>query len=53
LTEDDTTHGTVKDIAFDDMTGQLRALHTALGNISGDRLIGLGSYAVVVRVDSV
>lgn len=52
LTENGTAHGTVKDIAFDDTTGQVRTLYTALGDISGDRLIGLGSYAVVVRVDS-
>ncbi|MEU6770622.1 PRC-barrel domain-containing protein [Streptomyces sp. NPDC046759] len=53
LTEDGTAHGTVKDIAFDDTTGRIRTLYTALGDISGDRLIGLGSYAVVVCVDSV
>ena len=52
LTENGTAHGTVKDIAFEDTTGQVRMLYTALGDISGDRLVGLGSYAVVVRVDS-
>lgn len=51
LTEDGTSHGTVKDIAFDNTTGQLRTLYTALGDIRGDRLLGLGSYAVVVRAD--
>jgi sporulation protein YlmC with PRC-barrel domain len=48
LTEHGTEHGTVKDIAFDGATGQIRTLYTALGDISGDRLLGLGSYAVVV-----
>ncbi|MER6027132.1 PRC-barrel domain-containing protein [Streptomyces sp. NPDC001851] len=53
LTEDGTVHGTVKDIAFDETTGQVRTLYTALGDISGDRLLGLGSYAVVVRAEPV
>ncbi|MGW1168935.1 PRC-barrel domain-containing protein [Streptomyces sp. NPDC002550] len=48
LTEHGATHGTVKDIAFDDTTGAVLTLYTALGDISGDCLIGLGSYAVVV-----
>ncbi|MGW1744336.1 PRC-barrel domain-containing protein [Streptomyces sp. NPDC002092] len=53
LTESGTVHGTVKDIAFDKATGQIRTLYTALGDISGDRLLGLGSYAVVVRAEHV
>ncbi|AKJ09567.1 hypothetical protein ABB07_05905 [Streptomyces incarnatus] len=53
LTESGTVHGTVKDIAFDRSTGQIRTLYTALGDISGDRVLGLGSYAVVVRTEPV
>ncbi|MFF7755290.1 hypothetical protein ACFZCP_40130 [Streptomyces sp. NPDC007971] len=52
LTEHGTAHGTVKDIAFDDTTGQVVTLYTALGDVSGDRLLGLGSYSVVVRVEA-
>ncbi|MGW2486074.1 PRC-barrel domain-containing protein [Streptomyces sp. NPDC001606] len=51
LTEDGVAHGTVKDIAFDHATGRLHTLYTALGDISGDRLLGLGSYAFVVRAE--
>jgi sporulation protein YlmC with PRC-barrel domain len=50
LTEHGTEHGTVKDIAFDNSTGQVLTLYTALGDIPADRLLGLGSYAVVVGV---
>ncbi|MGW1600479.1 PRC-barrel domain-containing protein [Streptomyces eurythermus] len=52
LTEHGAAHGTVKDIAFDNTTGRVRTLYTALGDISGDRLLGIGSYAVVVRAES-
>ncbi|MFI9150360.1 PRC-barrel domain-containing protein [Streptomyces sp. NPDC053367] len=48
LTEHGAAHGTVKDIAFDPATGEVRTLYTAFGDIPGDRLLGLGSYAVVV-----
>jgi sporulation protein YlmC with PRC-barrel domain len=49
LTEHGVEHGTVKDISFDPATGRILTLYTALGEISGTRLLGLGSYAVVVR----
>ncbi|MEU2923454.1 PRC-barrel domain-containing protein [Streptomyces sp. NPDC007251] len=51
LTEHGTAHGTVKDIAFDNTTGHILTLYTALGDIPADHLLGLGSYAVVVRVE--
>lgn len=46
-----TEHGTVKDIAFDNTTGHILRLYTALGDIPADHLLGLGSHAVVVRVE--
>ncbi|MFF5406908.1 PRC-barrel domain-containing protein [Streptomyces misionensis] len=49
LTEHGTAHGTVKDVAFDTTTGHLHTLYTALGEISGNHLLGIGEYAVVVR----
>jgi sporulation protein YlmC with PRC-barrel domain len=52
LTELGSAHGTVKDIAFDNTTGHVLTLYTALGDIPGDRLLGVGSYAVVVRADT-
>ncbi|WP_037853517.1 hypothetical protein [Streptomyces sp. NRRL S-340] len=52
LTEDGTEHGSVKDIAYDSTTGRVLTLYTALGEISGDCLLGLGGYAVVVRIRS-
>ncbi|WP_330335974.1 PRC-barrel domain-containing protein [Streptomyces sp. NBC_00557] len=51
LTEHGTAHGTVKDVAFDNATGHILTLYTALGDIPADRLLGVGSYAVVVRVE--
>ncbi|MFK0023822.1 PRC-barrel domain-containing protein [Streptomyces sp. NPDC090798] len=49
LTEDGDERGTVRDIAFDPVTGRVENMCTALGDIPGDRLIGLGDYALVVR----
>lgn len=49
LTEDGDERGTVRDIAFDPVTGRVEKLCTALGDIPGDRLVGLGDYALVVR----
>ncbi|MEU3032326.1 PRC-barrel domain-containing protein [Streptomyces incarnatus] len=49
LTEHGTEHGTVKDLAFDTATGHIHTLYTALGDIPGDHLLGVGEYAVVVR----
>ncbi|MCE0445630.1 PRC-barrel domain-containing protein [Streptomyces tricolor] len=42
-------HGTVQDIAFDAASGRVLTLYTALGDIPGARLLGLGPYALVVR----
>ncbi|MEV1054500.1 PRC-barrel domain-containing protein [Streptomyces sp. NPDC049887] len=41
--------GTVEDLDFDETDGRLRALVTTEGEIPGDRLMGVGGYAVVVR----
>jgi sporulation protein YlmC with PRC-barrel domain len=49
LTEDGDERGTVKDISFDPATGRVEKIYTALGEIPGDRLLGLGDYALVVR----
>ncbi|MGW1501743.1 PRC-barrel domain-containing protein [Streptomyces mirabilis] len=49
LTEDGDERGTVRDIDFDPVTGRVEKLRTALGDIPGDRLVGLGDYALVVR----
>ncbi|MER5539083.1 PRC-barrel domain-containing protein [Streptomyces mirabilis] len=49
LTEDGDERGTVRDIAFDPVTGRVEKMRTALGDIPGDRLVGLGDYALVVR----
>ncbi|MFH9089883.1 PRC-barrel domain-containing protein [Streptomyces sp. NPDC017673] len=53
LTEHGVEHGTVRDIAFDPVSGRLLTLYTALGEIAGARLMGLGSYAAVVRAEPV
>jgi sporulation protein YlmC with PRC-barrel domain len=41
--------GAVADVEFDPDTGALTALALAGGAIGGERLIGIGSYAVVVH----
>ncbi len=41
--------GAVSDVEFDPATGVLTALSLASGAIGGERLIGIGSYAVVVH----
>jgi uncharacterized protein YrrD len=48
LTEHGTELGTVTDVDFDPETGAITALITTSEAIAGDRLIGLGGYAVVV-----
>ncbi|MGA5040329.1 hypothetical protein ACPCA8_25245 [Streptomyces capoamus] len=53
LTEHGAEHGTVRDIAFDPVSGRVLTLYTALGEITGARLMGLGSYATVVRAEPV
>jgi sporulation protein YlmC with PRC-barrel domain len=41
--------GTVHDVAFDPETGRVTSVLTSDGEVDGDRLIGCGPYAVVVR----
>lgn len=48
LTEHGTDLGTVADVDFDPATGAVTTLITNTETISGERLIGLGGYAVVV-----
>ncbi|MFI8204043.1 PRC-barrel domain-containing protein [Streptomyces sp. NPDC085937] len=49
LTECGEEHGTVLDAAFDPSTGRLDAVLTTRGEVSADRLLGLGDHALVVR----
>ena len=41
--------GTVDDVEFDADTGAITSLLLSSGDVSGARLVGVGSYAVVVR----
>lgn len=41
--------GTVTDVDFDPVTGEVTALHLDDEQVAGVRLIGIGSYAVVVH----
>jgi len=41
--------GTVDDVEFDADTGAITSLLLAAGDVAGARLVGVGSYAVVVR----
>jgi len=43
--------GTVDDVEFDDTTGVVEHLRAGDEPIAGERIIGIGSYAVVVSVD--
>ncbi|MEU1079006.1 PRC-barrel domain-containing protein [Streptomyces sp. NPDC005908] len=49
LTECGEEHGTVLDAAFDPSTGRLDAVLTSRGEVSAERLLGLGDHALVVR----
>lgn len=49
LTEGGDDLGTVSDVEFDATTGGITTLLTKTEEISGRRLHGIGSYAVVVR----
>lgn len=49
LTDAGAELGTVDDVDFDPGTGSISYLMSADDRIAGDRLIGCGSYAVVVR----
>ena len=41
--------GTVVDVEFDEATGRLEAVETSAGMVAGERVLGLGSYCLVVR----
>lgn len=43
--------GTVKDVEFSPESGRVTALHLDDGEVSGARLLGVGSYAVVVAAE--
>lgn len=43
--------GVVDDVEFDDHTGDVAHLHAADRQFDSDRLLGIGSYAVVVRAE--
>jgi sporulation protein YlmC with PRC-barrel domain len=49
LTADGDDIGTVDDVEFDADTGTITSLLLAGGDVAGARLVGVGSYAVVVR----
>ncbi|MEU1328616.1 hypothetical protein [Streptomyces sp. NPDC005865] len=51
LTELGDAAGTLADVAFDPASGRIDMLYGSRGDrIPGDRLLGVGSYAVVIRV---
>jgi sporulation protein YlmC with PRC-barrel domain len=49
LTERGHRLGVVKDLEFDPATGNVTSLMLKDRHVDGDRLLGIGSYAVVVR----
>ncbi|MFE3323961.1 PRC-barrel domain-containing protein [Streptomyces sp. NPDC059176] len=49
LSENGEWLGTVKDVEFDEEDGRLCALITEDGRLPGDCVLGVGSYAAVVR----
>jgi sporulation protein YlmC with PRC-barrel domain len=51
LSDAGTAHGTVLDAAFDPGTGRILAVFTTRGEVTADRLLGLGDHALVVRGD--
>lgn len=52
LTDEGTEVGTVADIDFDPDTGQVLSLVGSAGVIAGSRLVGCGSYAVIVKAET-
>lgn len=48
LTDGGVELGTVRDVEFNPDNGSVIAIVTAAGPVSGERLLGCGSYAVVV-----
>jgi uncharacterized protein YrrD len=51
LTEGGDELGTVDDVDFDPGDGKLETLHIGAEAIAAERLLGIGTYAVVVRSD--
>ncbi|MET0919958.1 MAG: PRC-barrel domain-containing protein [Acidimicrobiia bacterium] len=51
LDDDGDALGTVDDVAFNESTGTVDGVRVADRDLDGDRLLGIGSYAVVVRSD--
>jgi len=51
LTERGEALGTADDIDFDEATGRIRRLLTTEAEISGERILGTGLFAVVVGTD--
>lgn len=49
LSEHGVALGEVKDVDFDPADGTVTALLTKQAEVAGDRMVGLGSYALVVR----
>ncbi|HWG98940.1 MAG TPA: PRC-barrel domain-containing protein [Pilimelia sp.] len=49
LTDAGAEIGSVVDVAFDPATGRVESLLTGTEPVRGDRLVGCGSYAAVVR----
>lgn len=50
LDEHGVEHGQVRDVEFDPQTGQVRSILASDAEIDGSRLIGVGSWAVIVSV---
>lgn len=48
ITDDGTSIGTVSDIEFDRETGDIERILLSADDLRGSRLLGIGSYAVVV-----
>jgi sporulation protein YlmC with PRC-barrel domain len=44
--------GTISDVDFDETAGTIEDLRVGDQQVSGERLIGIGSYAVVVNADN-
>ncbi len=52
LTDAGDEAGTLEDVEFDPASGAITALLTSAGEVAGERLLGIGSYAVVVRAEA-
>ncbi len=52
LTEHGEEVGKLTDVAFDPVDGRVEALQTARGPIPGHSMLGVGAYALVVRVQA-